>query len=116
MTNQGPTSWQLEPDTTPVHDRSRIRQHGLTTTNKEKTMWYLESYDNQTDLIADSYLLTAITGDEIRELIDVDESELPLEMGPYPVALADVPKFAMYIEGDFRVSSDNEYFIGLFTD
>ncbi|OZE93741.1 hypothetical protein CH302_21445 [Rhodococcus sp. 15-2388-1-1a] len=79
-------------------------------------MWYLESYDNQTDLIADSYPLTAITGDEIRELIDVDESELPLEMGPYPVPLADVPKFAKYIEGDFRISSDNEYFIGLFTD
>ncbi|MCZ4521243.1 hypothetical protein O4220_22240 [Rhodococcus ruber] len=79
-------------------------------------MWYLESYNDRTDLIADSYLLTAITGDEIRELIDVDESELPLEMGPYPVALADVPKFAKYIEGDFKVSSDNEYFIGLFTD
>ncbi|KAA0928106.1 MULTISPECIES: DUF7683 domain-containing protein [unclassified Rhodococcus (in: high G+C Gram-positive bacteria)] len=79
-------------------------------------MWYLESYNKRTDTIAHSYLLTAITGDEIRELIDVDESELPLEMGPYPVALADVPKFARYIEGDFRISSDNEYFIGLFTD
>ncbi|MDV6229768.1 DUF7683 domain-containing protein [Rhodococcus cercidiphylli] len=73
-------------------------------------------YNKRTDTIAHSYLLTAITGDEIRELIDVDESELPLEMGPYPVALADVPKFTRYIEGDFRISSDNEYFIGLFTD
>lgn len=79
-------------------------------------MWYLESYNKRTDTISHSYLLTAITGDEIRELIDVDESELPLEMGSYPVALADVPKFARYIEGDFRISSDSEYFIGLFTD
>ncbi|MCJ0977941.1 hypothetical protein MTX35_09510 [Rhodococcus sp. ARC_M12] len=79
-------------------------------------MWYLESYDKRTDSIANSYRLVAITGDGIRELIDVDEDDLPLEMGPYPVALADVPKFARYIEGDLRISSDNVYFIGLFTD
>jgi hypothetical protein len=79
-------------------------------------MWYLESYDNRTDLISSSYLLLAITGEEIREMIDVDESKHPLEMGPYPVALADVPKFAKYIEGDFRINSEHEYFIGLFTD
>lgn len=48
--------------------------------------------------------------------MDVDESEYPLEMGPYPVALADVPKFAKYIDGNLRISSDYEYFIGLFTD
>ncbi|MGF0309263.1 DUF7683 domain-containing protein [Rhodococcus sp. IEGM1428] len=79
-------------------------------------MWYLESYNDRTDSIADSYLLLAITGDKIREIMDVDESEHPLEMGPYPVTLADVPKFAKYIDGNLRISSDHEYFIGLFTD
>lgn len=76
----------------------------------------MEAYDNKTELIENSYPMPGITGVKIKELIHVDESQMPLELGPYLIPTEDVYKFSEYIAGEFEVDSRCDYFVGLYRD
>lgn len=79
-------------------------------------MWYLEAYDNETEKLAKEYVLHGMTGSIIKELIPVDESEFPVEIGVNMVPLERLAAFSKYIEGPLDVQQSCEYFVGFYSD
>lgn len=80
------------------------------------TMWYLDAYENKSELLAKSYPLQGATSTTIEELIGTNEESGPIEAAMHEVAPADLPRFARYIDGELLIDLGCTYFVGLFAD
>ncbi|KJF22351.1 hypothetical protein CJ178_03030 [Rhodococcus sp. ACPA4] len=81
-------------------------------------MWYLEAFDNDTELLAGEYLLREMSVEIVKEILDIDDSdfELPVGIRQNDVPLEKVPEFAKYINEPFKIDQNCEYEVAFLTE
>ena len=81
-------------------------------------MWYLDAFDNDTELLVENYLLHDMTVEIVKEILGIEDSEsdLPVIARQSAVPLDKVLEFAKYIQEPIEVLPNCEYEIGLFRD
>lgn len=82
------------------------------------TNWYLEEFDDRTELGTASYLLHGMTVEVVKQILDVEDSDsdLPIDVGQngVPATVADL--FAEYICEPFEVKAGHSYEVALLAD
>ncbi|OYD69710.1 DUF7683 domain-containing protein [Rhodococcus sp. OK302] len=81
-------------------------------------MWYLEAYDNDTELIVEDHLLHDMTVEIVKEILGIDDNdrELPISASKSGVPFDKVLDFEKYIREPIKVIPNCEYEIGFFAD
>lgn len=74
-------------------------------------MWYLEEFDNATELRTEIYLLHDMTVDIVKEVLNIDDEDfdLPVGVGANNVPLEKVPEFTTYIHTPIAINNNCEY-------
>lgn len=74
-------------------------------------MWYLEEFDNATELRTEIYLLHDMTVDVVKQVLTVDDEDFDLPVGVRSnnVPLKKVPEFTKYIHTPIEIKNNCEY-------
>lgn len=81
-------------------------------------MWYLQEFDNETELRTEIYLLHDITVDIVKQVLNIDDEDFDLPVGVRQnnVPLEKVPEFAKYIHTPIEVKNNCQYEVGVLAD
>ncbi|NMM86388.1 hypothetical protein B2J88_18810 [Rhodococcus sp. SRB_17] len=81
-------------------------------------MWYLQAFDNDTELQTEIYLLHDMTAEIVKDILGIDDSDFDLPVGvrQNDVPLEKVPEFAKYIHDPLKIDQNCEYEVSNLAD
>jgi hypothetical protein len=79
-------------------------------------MWRLGAFSRETGLIVRDYILQGVDGPMLKHLLDLDDSEYPVEYGQHDIPLEKLGLLAEYVVGPFTPDSSLDYELGLTSD
>lgn len=81
-------------------------------------MWYLQEFDNETELRTEIYLLHDMTADIVKQVLHIDDEDFDLPVGVRQnnVPLEKVPEFAKYIHTPIDVNNNCQYEVGFLAE
>ncbi|MBY4213261.1 hypothetical protein HQO42_27490 [Rhodococcus fascians] len=74
-------------------------------------MWYLQEFNDETELGTEIYLLRDMTVDFVKRTLQIDDSDfdLPVAVGQNDVPAEKIPAFAKYMEIPFEAKEGHSY-------
>lgn len=93
------------------HNRSEINHNSRIYTRKENAMWYLQEFDDETELETEIHPLHGITVDFVKNTLQIDDSDfdLPVAVGQNDVPAEKVPDFARFMQIPFEAKEGHSY-------
>lgn len=81
-------------------------------------MWYLEAFDNDTELLAGEYLLNEMSVEIVKEILEIDDHdfEVPVAVRQNDVPLQKVSEFAKYTNEPFKLDQNCTYEVAFLTE
>ncbi|MGQ4618116.1 DUF7683 domain-containing protein [Nocardia sp. R7R-8] len=79
-------------------------------------MWRLESFDKDSGMIVKGYILRGISGPKLKELLNLDDSEYPVEAAQHDVPPEKLGELAEYISEPFIPDDSLDYEVGFTSD
>ncbi|MEH6794638.1 MAG: hypothetical protein V7694_10905 [Rhodococcus sp. (in: high G+C Gram-positive bacteria)] len=78
---------------------------------EEKTMWYLQEFDDATELQTEMHLLRDMTVEIVKNTLQIDDSDfdLPVAVGQNDVPAEKVRAFAQYMQVPFEAKEGHSY-------
>ncbi|MDI6630703.1 MAG: hypothetical protein QME72_23530 [Rhodococcus sp. (in: high G+C Gram-positive bacteria)] len=74
-------------------------------------MWYLQEFDDETDLGTEIHLLRDMTVEFVKRTLQIDDSDfdLPVAVGQNDVPAEKIPNFARFMQIPFEAKENHSY-------
>jgi hypothetical protein len=89
----------------------RCKRYEVQSKHQENVMWYLEEFDDDTELQTEFHLLQDMTVDIVKSTLQIDDSDFDLPVGvrQNDVPVEKVPAFAKYMKIPFEAKEGHSY-------